>query len=201
MRHMRHERPFLLALIAIATLASSPACGSSGDDRARQATEPTATETLSTTQPQEFVSTRYDFRVTLTKDWTEHDAQIDWDGKKLQGIDSPAFTNIDDPATGRTLVAAAAPVAPGTQLADWQVAMVAAAPSFCSNSSATETTLDGAPALAWSGVCGDGFDVIKVAALHGERGYMLFMPSKSANDNAEDRRIFTSVRQSFRFTS
>jgi hypothetical protein len=188
-------------LIAIATVASAPACGSSGDERARQATEPTGTETLSTAQPQEFVSKRYDFRVTLTKDWSEHDAQVDWDGKRLQGMDSPAFTNIEDPATDRTLVAAAAPVAPGTQLRDWQAAMVGAAPSFCSDSSPMESTLDGDPALAWSAICSDGYDVIKLAALHGERGYMLFLPSKAANGDAEDRRIFESIRQSFHFTN
>ncbi len=40
----------------------------------------------------------------------------------------------------------------------------------------------------------------KVAALHGGRGYMIYMPSDAAND-AEDRRIFEGIRQSFRFTS
>jgi hypothetical protein len=195
-----NQRRTLLALIAVATVASAPACGSPGKG-APQASEPAATKAHTTTQPLEFVSKRYDFRVTLTGEWTEQDAQIDWDGKKLQGLDSPAFTNFTDPVTGRTLVAGVAPVARGTQLIDWQADMVRAAPSVCSDtSSVVKTTLDGEPALAWTATCSDGYDVNKLATVHGERGYMVFLPSKSANDNAEDAQVFESIRRSFRFT-
>jgi hypothetical protein len=139
--------------------------------------------------------------VTLPKDWSESDAQVDWDGKMLQGIGSPAFANFADATTGRTLVAAAAPVANGTPLAEWRAAMVRAAPSFCSESSSVEkTTLGGEPALAWTDACSDGYNVNKLTALHGKRGYMIFLPSPTTNDEAMDRRIFESIRRSFRFT-
>jgi hypothetical protein len=61
--------------------------------------------------------------------------------------------------------------------------------------------LGGAPALAWTETCDpETVNSNKVAALHGGRGYMIYMPSDAAND-AEDRRIFEGIRQSFRFTS
>jgi hypothetical protein len=37
--------------------------------------------------------------------------------------------------------------------------------------------------------------------LHGQRGYIIYLPSATANDDAEDQRIFDGIRQSFRFTS
>src|ERR1039457_2030896 len=139
-------RAFALALIAIATVASAAACGSSGSKPAVHAqhtapTQPTATQAVTTTRPappppQRFMSQRYRFRVTLTKDWSEDDALVDWNGKKLQGLGSAAFANFTDPATGRTLVAAAARVAKEMGLAEWRAAMVRAAPAVCAESSA-----------------------------------------------------------------
>jgi hypothetical protein len=79
--------------------------------------------------------------------------------------------------------------------------MVRAAPSVCSDSASAErTTLGGDPALAWTHTCSDGYDVNLLAALHGKRGYVIFLASETANDNAQDRRVFESMRQSFRFT-
>jgi hypothetical protein len=191
----------MLAPVVIAVLAAAAACGSSGNTSATQATQLSGTQTPTSTQAQEFVSNRYGFRVTLTKHWLEVDATLDWDGKELQGIGSPLFANFYDAAAGRTLVAAAAPVPAGTQLADWRAAMVRAAPSVCSDSpSAENMTLGGEPALAWTATCSDGYHVNKLAALHGTRGYMVFLPSRAANDDAANRRTFESIRQSFRFT-
>jgi len=198
---MEQRRALLFSLIAIATVsAASAACGSAGNHPAAP-TQPTATTTLPVAAPQDFLSKRYDFRVTLTKDWSETDAQVAWDGNKLQGTDSPAFANFTDPMNGRDLVAAAAPVATGTQLAQWRAAMVRAAPSGCSESSSAQATaLAGEPALVWTSTCDDGVDVIKLAALHGNRGYIILLPSRTANDDAVDRSTFESMRQSFRFT-
>jgi hypothetical protein len=67
--------------------------------------------------------------------------------------------------------------------------------------SAETTTLSGEPALVWTVKCSDGYDVIHLAAVHGDRGYVIYMPSATANDDAEDQRIFERIRQSFRFTS
>jgi hypothetical protein len=207
----RHERrAFPLALIAIATAAAATACGSSGSKPAAQAThaaptQPTATQAVTTKRPaappRKFVSQRYSFRVTLTEDWSEDDALVAWNGKKLQGLGSGAFANFTDPATGRTLVAAAARAAKGMGLAEWRAAMVRAAPSVCSDSPAAEqTTLGGEPALAWTASCTDGYSTHKLAALHGKHGYMILLASPTASDDAENRRVFESIRRSFHFT-
>ncbi len=63
-----------------------------------------------------------------------------------------------------------------------------------------KTTLGGEPALAWTGTCTDGVETNRIVALHGDRGYMVFLVSDAKNDNAVDRRIFESMRESFRFT-
>jgi hypothetical protein len=79
--------------------------------------------------------------------------------------------------------------------------MVRAAPSACTDSpSAERTTLGGEPALAWTATCSDGYEVNKLASLHGNRGYMALLASTTGSGKAEDRRIFESIRQSFRFT-
>jgi predicted small lipoprotein YifL len=190
----------MLAPVAIAVLAAAAACGSSGNPSATPSTQLSGTQTPTSTQAQEFASNRYGFRVTLTKAWSEADATADWDGKELQGIGSPLFANFYA-VGGRVLVAGAAPVPAGTQLAAWRAAMVRAAPSACSDSpSAENMTLGGEPALAWTATCSDGYHVIKLAALHGTRGYMVFLPSQAANVDAANRRTFESIRQSFRFT-
>jgi hypothetical protein len=151
--------------------------------------------------PQRFTSQRYRFRVTLGRHWSEHDAQVAWNGRKLEGIGSRAFANFTDPATERALVAAAAPVAKGTGLAGWRARMVRAAPAFCAESrSAAHTSLGGEPALEWTAACSDGYSVHKIAALHAGRGYMLLLPSPRANGEAGNRRVFESIRRSFRFT-
>jgi RNA polymerase subunit RPABC4/transcription elongation factor Spt4 len=193
MHHMSGRRALMLALIGSAAAVAVAACSS-----------PAVTTTPSTSAPaaatKEFTSEWYGFSVTLTEEWSGTDATLDWNGEKLQGLTSPAFARFADAPSGRTLVAAAAPVAAGTELADWRDAMVRAAPASCSESeSVEETTLGGEPALVWSATCGDG-DAIKLAALHEGRGYMIFLDSQTATDD-EDRNIFEMIRSSFRFTS
>jgi hypothetical protein len=204
---MHHGRAFPLALITIATTAAAAGCGSSGNKPAPQAapTQPTATQPVTTkppaAPPQKFTSQRYSFHVTLTKDWSGTDAVVAWNSNELQGLGSAAFANFTDPATGRTLVAAAAKVTNGMRLAEWKAAMVRAAPPISSeSSSARQTTLGGEPALAWTSTASDGYHVNKLATLHGTRGYMIFLASPTANDDAQNRRTFESIRRSFRFT-
>ena len=209
MQRIDMRRSFPLALIALATVAAAAGCGSSGSKPAAQDTQaaltrPTATKAVTTTRsaaaPRTFVSHRYSFRVTLTKDWSEKDALVAWNGTELQGLDSGEFANFNDPATGRALVAAAAPVPKRMRLAAWRAAMVRAAPSAISESSSAEqATLGGEPALAWTAT-GDGYHIRKLAALHGTRGYMIFLASPEARNDGDDRRTFDSIRRSFRFT-
>jgi hypothetical protein len=79
--------------------------------------------------------------------------------------------------------------------------MVRAAPPISTeSSSARQTTLGGEPALAWTATASDGYHVNKLAALHGTRGYMIFLASPTANDDAQNRGAFESIRRSFRFT-
>src|SRR3954452_24351803 len=205
MRRMDKRRAFVVAPIVIVTLVAA-ACGSSGGEGAGQGTQPEPTQPMTTpasTTPapaHEFVSEHYGFRVTLTKDWSGSDAVVDWNGEELEGLSSPAWANVTD-ATGRTLSAARARVAKGTELAEWRAAMVRAAPAVCSESSSAEkTTLDGEPALAWTATCSDGYDVNKLAALHGTGGYIVLLASPVTDEDAEDRQIFESMRRSFRFT-
>jgi hypothetical protein len=199
----------MLALAAMVMVAVA-ACGSSPSQPAAQATQtaPTrakashAAPTTRTTAPsQTFVSRRYGFHVTLTTGWSEDDARVDWNGRTLRGLQSPAFANFTDRATGRTLVAAAAAVAKGTGLANWRAAMVRGAPAVCSESSSVkQTTLGAEPALAWTATCSDGYHVHKLATVHGTRGDMILLASPATSDDAENGRIFESIRRSFRFT-
>ena len=205
MRGRARRRAFGSALSAIATAAVMTACASSGSQPGTQAAPThlagTQASTITASKPREFVSTRYGFAVTLPQDWSEVDASFAWDGKGLQAPGSPFFANFTAPASNRTLMAASAAVPKGMRLAEWQAAMVRGHLSSCSEPSAVEvTTLGGEPALAWTEKCDSGtVNSNKVAALHGGRGYMIYMPSDAAND-AEDRRIFEGMRQSFRFT-
>ena len=99
-------------------------------------------------------------------------------------------------------MAAAATVPTGMQLAEWLAAMVRGTPSECSPPASEETTtLGGERAVVWTVKCSDGFDAIHLAALHGDRGYIFYLGSATANDDAQDRQIFEGFRQSFRFTS
>lgn len=199
---MRRITQYVLMLGLIPVVMVTVACSSPAPKVTSQAgptRSPTATPLAAA--PQEFVSKRYGFRLTLTKQWSETDAQVGWTGKQLEGLASPAFANFTDTGTDRTFVAASAGVPKGMRLATWRAAMVRAAPSVCADSpSATATTLGGEPALAWTATCGDGYDVHKLAALHGDRGYMTILASATANDNAVDQRVFESIRGSFTFT-
>lgn len=196
---VRRSLTSIVSVVAlVATTAAAAGCGSSGAKPSTAATEHASTPPVSPSRT--FVSQRYGFRVTLSGAWSEHDASVGWNGKQLQGVSSPAFADFPDPATGRTLVVGAALVASGTGLSDWRTAMVHAAPSVCSESSSIQhTTLGGAPAVAWRATCSDGYDVEKLAALHGARGYVMLLASQVSNGVAQDHRIFESIRRSFRF--
>lgn len=185
------RRALVAALLAIMTLTAA-ACGSTPDKpTAHAAQEPAGTSAHA------FVSRQYGFRLTLTKDWSKTDAVVAWDGKKLQGLSSPAFANFTDASADRSLAVAAARVAKGMSMLDWRAAMVRAAPDICSESrSARQTTLGGERALAWTARCSDGYEVHKLAAVHRRRGYMILLASQTSTDEAQSPRIFESIRRS-----
>ena len=199
-----------MALTMIATVGLMAACSTSGSQvsgpqnaASQLLPAPASTSTASVTStPQEFVSNHYHYAVTSPQGWSDSDAIIDWDGTALAGPGAESFDDLADLASDRTLMTAAAKVPPGTRLADWQEAMVRATPGVCAKpSTVRSTTLGGEPALAWTITCRDGYDVNNIAAVHGERGYIMYLPSATANDNAEDGRIFEGFRRSFHFTS
>jgi hypothetical protein len=99
-------------------------------------------------------------------------------------------------------VVAATRVPAGTTLDTWTYAVAAAMPPLCDQSqSRSMTKLGGEPARSWTATCSDGYNVIELAALHGKRGYVLLLPSVTANDDDDDDRpVFESARRSFRFT-
>ena len=196
---VRAPQIVVMAIVA----AGAAGCGSSASQPATHATSTQARviRAAPTAPPQTFTSRRYRFRVTLTKDWSEHDARVVWNGKQLQGLNSAAFANFADPSANRQLAAAAARVPNGTGLAEWRADMVRAAPSVCSESpSAEQTSLGGQPALAWTSSCNDGYQVHKIAAVRGTRGYIILLAASAASDETANLRVFESMRRSFRFT-
>lgn len=202
MRRVVLRRVVLLGLMPVVLMTAACASQSSGAGRTSQPSTPHVIATTpAAAQAKDFVSNRYGFRVTLTTDWSGSDAQSGWDGKQLQGLQSPLFADYFDQVTDRAYAVGAAPVAKGTGLATWRAAMVRAAPSACSDSPSTEkTTLGGEPALAWTATCSDGFEVHKLATVHGDRGYMTLLASTTGSDKAAAMRDFEAIRQSFHFS-
>ena len=181
---------------ATPTAAPASAAASSAASTVVPGTPATAAPTA-----REFVSDHYGFAITLPSDWHEQDANIDWPGVYLEGQGSPEFANFVDARGDRTLLVASATVPSGTRLTDWQAAMVRGTSPLCEESQTTESTmLGGEPALAWTAKCSDGYDVNKLAALHGHRGFVMYLPSDTANSDTEDRRVFEEIRTSLRFT-
>ena len=183
------------------TTANAPTSSAASSSVVSSAVQ-TTPATTTAPKPKDFVSDKYKFAVTMTDAWAEVDATIDWDGQHISGPGSPQMANIDDFNTDRTLMGASAAVPPGTPLADWQAAMVRGTPGECTAPTSVETTtLGGEPALIWSVKCSDGIDATHIAALHGGKGWVFYMGSAAANDDAEDQKIFDQARQSFRFTA
>ena len=201
MPHLEQKHRPVLALGLIALVMVTAACSS---PETKATPRPAPTHAVVTTQPPGvspgFVSQRYGFRLTLGTGWSASDAQIAWDGKDLQGLQSPAFADFTEPATGRAFTVGAAPVATGMQLAGWRAAVVQAAPPGCVDAkSTTNVTLGGEPALAWT-TDGD-VQPRKIAAVHGNRGYIAIFELSPASETAADLRLLESIRQSFHFTS
>ena len=74
-------------------------------------------------------------------------------------------------------------------------------PECLESSSAAQTSLGGEPALAWTADCSaGGYDVNKLAALQRTHGYIILLATPHPSNAAENRRLFESIRQSFRFT-
>jgi hypothetical protein len=144
-----------------------------------------------------FVSDRYGFSITLpTGSLTGH-ATKNWDASCLCGLGDPTWDSAS--VDGRTLVVAATAVDSAMDLARWRARLVELAPAVCLDSqAATKVTIGGEDALEWTASCSDGYNVIKLAALHGGRGYVVLFAS-SSDGLADNQTAFDSLMSSFEY--
>jgi hypothetical protein len=176
-------------MIAAALCALLLAAGCGSGKSGPSPTNP-ATET--------FVSDRYDFSVVLPSGSVSQDATVDWDGSCLCGLGSPVWASAS--VEGRSLVVAATAADPDMDLRRWRTMMVGLAPSSCHDSEdAIATTLGGADALQWTASCSDGYHVIKLAALHDGRGYVVLLASPTSERSTDNQKTFDALIGSFTF--
>jgi len=173
------------------------ACGGSSNGAASTGSPSAPTTTAAA---ERFTSNEYPYRVTLTEDWTTIPAIEKWTPTTELSLFIPSFDRFDD-GKGRILHVGAARVPKSTSLQQWRDSIIAATPSVCSNSSMSQSTLGGEPALAWLGSCSsDGLNTINLAALHGGKGYAFILLSPSEYRQTDDRGIFDGARRTFAFT-
>jgi hypothetical protein len=144
------------------------------------------------------VSDRYGFSITLPTGSVPVHATKDWDASCLCGLDDPTWDGawVDH----RTLVVGATAVGSSMDLARWRARMVKLAPDVCQDSAAArKVTIGGGDALEWTASCSDGYEVIKLAALHGGRGYVVLFASPSSDGLADNQTAFDSLMRSFEY--
>ena len=73
------------------------------------------------------------------------------------------------------------------------------APGCVDARSAKNAVLGGEAALTWTTTCSDVHPV-KMALVHGTRGYVAIFEPSGSSTNTADSRVFDSIRRSFRFT-
>jgi hypothetical protein len=200
----------LLAICAVATVAG---CGGA-QATAPEPAAPTAlisTPTAQLTSPpsptgsqagsQTFTSEFYGYRIDLPSDWLVRAASTPWVSGELEDRCPSDWDCFSTAAYDRTLAVAAFDVAKKkTSLSDWHAAMNRGTPSFCTDSSPNETTLDGEPALIWTAACAsEGVNVIKLAALRGTSAYMFLFVSQADQSAEANQATFDSLLSTFRF--
>ena len=160
----------------------------------------TAVPSPSSTKPpaETFLSDRYGFSITLPTGSSTAHATVAWDASCLCGLDDPTWDRAV--MNGRTLVVGATAVDSAMDLARWRARIVELAPAVCHDvEAATEVTIGGENALEWTASCSDDFNVIKVAALHGGRGYVVLFASDSSAGLADNQTAFDSLMSSFEY--
>ena len=148
------------------------------------------------------MSDRYGFRVTLPAGWSGTDATIDWPGESLGGLGVAPLRQHHRPGPEpllrgrrRTSTSGDGPGRVEGRDGSRHTSCLLSTPRRASRRrSAANRRWPGRTRAA------DGYDVNLLAALHEGRGYIMFLASKSANDDAEDRRIFEAIRSSLGFT-
>jgi hypothetical protein len=155
------------------------------------------------------VSTKYGYTAVLPGRWFVHYAVTQWLGGFMWGDGTPDLDTISN-SQDRTFNVAAKTLSAATTLEDWAAPYLATVDSMHGNAgkplckkwrAPRDTTLGGAPARQFENVCGPGYDVIVVAAVHRGRGYALQFLSPTAKTAPSDRRTFDAARRSFRFAA
>jgi hypothetical protein len=184
-------------VLVMVTAVGLAACGGSSNGAASTGSPSAPTTTAAAEQ---FTSNEYPYRVTLTEDWTTIPAIEKWTPTTELSLFIQSFDRYDD-GKGRILHVGAARVPKSTSLQQWRDSIIAATPSSCSNSSVSQSTLGGEPALVWMGYCSsDGLNTINLAALHGGMGYAFILLSPSQYQQTDDQGIFDGARRTFAFT-
>jgi hypothetical protein len=190
----------IAASLCVALVAAGCASAVPAPSSTKPQAETSAVPAPSSTKPQAetFVSDRYGFSVTLPTGSVAGHAKKDWDASCLCGLDDPTW---DWVSVGlRTLVVGATAVESSMDLARWRARMVELAPDVCQDSEAARrVTIGGGDALEWTASCSDGYQVIKLAALHSGRGYMVLFASPGGGGLADDQTAFDSLMSSFEY--
>ncbi len=160
------KRGFGLALTGIATVAVMTASGSSGSQPDTEAAptqpatnndDPDVNDNGVNAAGVRFKPLRLRRERAPRLDDIRCGSRLGW--QVIAGPGSLQFAALTDPTGSRTLMAAAATVPTGMQLAEWLAAMVRGTPSECSPPASEETTtLGGERAVVWTVKCSDGFE-------------------------------------------
>ena len=149
-----------------------------------------------------FVSHRYEYTVVLpgaSNGWSTEFASSNLSGSATEGAIHSSVTDVfTELKTERLYIFASRPNQPS--LRRWAQFVIASRPKpECGPPhSLPNTTLAGAPALAFSWSCG-AREGIMVAALHAGRGYFMLVSSLTTSSHASEVRAFDAARRSFRF--
>ena len=147
-----------------------------------------------------FSSKEYGYTVNLpgsASGWSPSYAFVVWATDSVEP-GSPAFDTFLEDSTGRRFVVAARQPPGGATLTKWTTFV---ATTLCTKpKSFTNSTLSGATARVFTWKCPDG-NAIGVTALHGSRGYFMWVLSPPGLSNASNANEFNTARQSFRFVS
>jgi hypothetical protein len=159
----------------------------------------TAHATANTT----FVSKMYGYSIVLPGEWVSRPASIPWTGGPPYS-DSPEVDFYYRVADGRDVRVSALSVPRSTTLRKWTNLFVTtklrAAAGCVPLGAVRATTLAGSRALTFGGRCSSGaHDYVAAATVRRGRVYLLALLSPSSYSAPSDRRVFETVRRSFRF--
>jgi hypothetical protein len=151
-----------------------------------------------------FVSKQYGYTITLpgpASDWSASYAFVNWSTDAISAS-SPAFDTFTNNRNNSSFSIGAYREPAGTTLAKWTAFVIAAVPPppTCTKPKLfASSTLSGAPARILKWTCSDGTNLLGIAALHGERGYFMWLGSSTSSSQASDLSVFDASRKTFRF--